>query len=111
MDDVEFRSLALALPEVTEQDHHGFPSWRLRGKILATLPEPGAANLMVAESAIREAVAEFPDWCQERWWGSRLAAVTVRLVDADAGAVRELLVEAWRGKAPVVLAREHPELG
>jgi len=33
------RSLALSLPEATEQDHHGMPSFRVRGKIYATVPD------------------------------------------------------------------------
>jgi len=33
----EVRQLALALPEVVEQDHHGRPSFRVAGRILATL--------------------------------------------------------------------------
>jgi len=32
------RTLALALPETVEQDHHGIPSFRVRGKIFATAP-------------------------------------------------------------------------
>ena len=31
------RSLALGLPETIEQDHHGRPSFRVAGKIFATL--------------------------------------------------------------------------
>jgi hypothetical protein len=33
----EARSLALVLPEAIEQDHHGRPSFRVGGKIFATL--------------------------------------------------------------------------
>ena len=33
----EARRLALALPEAVEQDHHGRPSFRVAGKIFATL--------------------------------------------------------------------------
>jgi hypothetical protein len=33
----EARRLALAQPEATEQDHHGRPSFRVAGKIFATL--------------------------------------------------------------------------
>jgi hypothetical protein len=33
----EARAMALALPGATEQDHHGRPSFRVQGKIFATL--------------------------------------------------------------------------
>ena len=36
----DLRRLALALPEATEQDHHGKPSFRVGGKIFATLRAP-----------------------------------------------------------------------
>ena len=42
----EVRRLALALPEAIEADHHGFPSFRVRGKIFCTL-RPDTARLMV----------------------------------------------------------------
>jgi hypothetical protein len=33
------RALALALPEATEQEHHEMPSFRVRGRIFATVPD------------------------------------------------------------------------
>ena len=33
----DIRRLALALPEAVEADHHGMPSFRVRGKIFSTL--------------------------------------------------------------------------
>ena len=33
----DIRRLALALPEAAEADHHGMPSFRVRGKIFCTL--------------------------------------------------------------------------
>jgi hypothetical protein len=38
------RRLALALPEAVEQDHHGRPSFRVAGKIFATLWERRAPS-------------------------------------------------------------------
>jgi hypothetical protein len=111
MTDEEFRLLALRPPEATEQEHHGFPSWRVRGRIFATSPEPGSVNLMMGEVAIREAAAEFPAWCAERWWGGRLAALTVNLAAADAAIVVELVNQAWRNRAPAEVVRGHPEVG
>ncbi len=33
----DIRRLALALPEATEADHHGMPSFRVKGKIFSTI--------------------------------------------------------------------------
>lgn len=111
MTEDEFRSLALALPEAVELDHHGSPSWRVHGRIFATLPEPGAVNVMADEGVIHEAVTENPDWCHETWWGERLTAVRIDLPAALDDVVREVVVEAWRRKAPIRVVREHPEIG
>lgn len=78
----EARQLALALPEAVEQDHHGRPSFRVAGKIFATLWDEGTMNVMVDEPGIRTAVETHPLWCAERWWGKRLAAIAVSLPDA-----------------------------
>jgi hypothetical protein len=41
------RKIALALPEATEQDHHGALSFRVRGKIFATVPDSEHLRVMV----------------------------------------------------------------
>jgi hypothetical protein len=94
------RSLALALPEAVEQEHHGFPSFRVGGKIFATLPDEGHMNVMVDPDAVRTAVQADPAACAERWWGKRLAAVTVTLAQADADVISDLLADAWERRAP-----------
>ncbi len=101
----EARKLALALPEATEQDHHGRPSFRVAGKIFATLWDPGHMNVMVDEPGIRTAVQARPEVCEGVWWGNRLSAVRVSLADVDSEMVADLLADAWEGKAPARLAR------
>ena len=102
-DDV--RRIALALPEATEQDHHGRPSFRV-GKIFATLWSERQLNVMVDRDGIRTAVQARPDACAEVYWGKRLAAVGVDLDAADETLVAELLADAWEHKAPERLLRD-----
>ena len=52
----EARTLALKLPEAVEQDHHGRPSFRVGGRIFATLWTGDRMNVMVDEDGIRTAV-------------------------------------------------------
>jgi hypothetical protein len=94
------RRLALALPEAVEQDHHGRPSFRVAGKIFATLWDAEHMNVMVDEDGIRTAVEARPDACAEVWWGKRLSAVRVALAVAEAALLTELLADAWEQKAP-----------
>jgi hypothetical protein len=91
-DDV--RRIVLELGDVTERDHHGFPSFRTgrRGRIFATLPTDDVLRVMLDEGPIREAVAEWP-WCREGRWGKSLATVEVVLADAQRGVVAELLAD------------------
>jgi hypothetical protein len=100
----EARRLALSLPETVEQDHHGRPSFRVAGRIFATLRDPEQMNVMLDEPGIRTAVESNPDICAEVMWGKRLAAVRVTLAAADAGLLADLLADAWEGKAPARLA-------
>jgi hypothetical protein len=94
------REIALSLPETVELDHHGFPSFRVHGKIFATLPDGGHAHVMLDEGGIRAAVSEQPQACSELWWGKRLAAVRVDLDVIDDAVLTELVTDAWRRKAP-----------
>jgi hypothetical protein len=94
------RSLALSLPEAVELDHHGRPSFRVGGKIFATLWSDERMNVMLGEDGIRTALFRAPDACEEVWWGKRLAAAGVTLARVDSDLLQELLTEAWEQKAP-----------
>jgi hypothetical protein len=94
------RSLALALPEAVEQDHHGRPSFRVGGKIFATMWDEDRMNVMLGEGGILTAVESAPDTCEKVWWGKRLAAVGVTLAHADRDLLSDLLADAWEHNAP-----------
>ncbi len=100
------RKVALALPETTEEAHHDMSSFRVRGKIFATVPDDAHLRVMVDEGEIRAAVAANPEACRELFWGKRLAAVEVDLKRAKPSLVKDLLTDAWIRKAPKKLVDE-----
>jgi hypothetical protein len=101
----ELRHLVLSLPEVEERDHHGMPSFRVGGKIIATVPDPGHLRVMAGDAEIRAAIAEDPETYRPFHWGKRLACVVVDLARVDPAGLEQLVAEAWLGKAPARLAR------
>ena len=94
------RKLALALPEAVEQDHHGFPSFRVAKKIFATMPDEEHMNVMLAADHVDGAIATSPDACEELWWGKSLSGVRVTLAAIDGDALGALLRQAWTRRAP-----------
>jgi hypothetical protein len=95
------RKLALGLPEATEQPHHDMASFRVRGKIFATLPPEGdRLHVFLPEDEVASYCAEFPSAVEELWWGKKLSGCRVFLRHADSALVSELLSESWRRKAP-----------
>ncbi|MET0938916.1 MAG: MmcQ/YjbR family DNA-binding protein [Gaiellaceae bacterium] len=107
----EARSLALSLPEAVEQDHHGRPSFRVGGKIFATLWNEQRLNVMLEGGGILTAVERAPAACEGVWWGKRLAAVGVTLALVDREFLLDLLTDAWEGKAPQRLIDGEATLG
>lgn len=95
------RRFALSLPETTEAPHFDKQSFRVGGKIFATVPADGDhLHVFVEEHETRAAVAEQPQACEELWWGRKLVGVRVTLSAADPQLVCELLDGAWRLRAP-----------
>ena len=98
------RKLALAFPEAIEQPHHDMTSFRVRGKIFATVPpEGGLLYVFLPEGEVASYCAEFPLAVEELWWGKKLSGCRVVLRHADRALVREMLAESWRRKAPTSL--------
>ena len=95
------RRLALALPESAEAPHHDMTSFRVAGKIFATMPpEGGRVQVFVGDDEINAYTAEYPAAVEELLWGTKRRGCRMLLVQATAPLVRELLTESWRGKAP-----------
>jgi hypothetical protein len=101
----EARRLALALPGASEQDHHGRPSFRVGGRIFATLPDERTLNAMLDGDGIRTAVHDLPAACSERWWGTRLSAVQISLDAIGPQQLAALLADAWEHRAQAGPAR------
>jgi hypothetical protein len=100
MDAEGFRRLALTLPEVEEHDHFGRPSFRVRGKIFATLlVDELKVNLKLPREEHEALVASDPDTFSTVTWGPTIIRTRVDLARAD-DELGELVEEAWRSVAP-----------
>ncbi|HRI17094.1 MAG TPA: MmcQ/YjbR family DNA-binding protein [Burkholderiaceae bacterium] len=98
------RRAALALPEATEAPHFHRTSFRVRGRIFATLP-PEATHLHVfVDESVREPTLALQAACVEPLrWGSKVVGLRVALAGAPPALVRSLLRQAWTAKAPKAL--------
>lgn len=76
------------------------PSFRVRGRIFATLPDDGTLRIMLDPDAVEEAVAAAPGQCSVLLWGAKVSGVAVHLAAADPDTVSDLLADAWRRRAP-----------
>lgn len=96
------RRVALSLPDTTEEPHFEFSSFRVRGKVFATVPDSGHLHLLVGAEEARALLAEDPSTFEPIGRGSRINPewIRVNLASAEAKQIRELLTEAWRTKAP-----------
>ncbi len=95
------RRFALSLPEAIEAPHHHLSSFRVHGKIFATIPPDGKhLHIFVEEDKREPVVAAEPAAFEKLWWGSKVVGVRVVLVKARPTVVSELLYSAWCRKAP-----------
>ncbi|TMF26121.1 MAG: MmcQ/YjbR family DNA-binding protein [Chloroflexi bacterium] len=94
------RRLALSLPDASEEDHHGRPSFRVRGRIFATVPDQEHLNIFIEPMDVDGVVRLDPDVFAPVMWGQEVRGVRVHLPRASSGMVRDLLTAAWRRKAP-----------
>jgi hypothetical protein len=102
------RRIALSLPETSEAPHHDMTSFRVAGKIFATVPPAGdRVHIFVDEEEIRAYCAEYLAAVEELWWAKNLRGCRVVLAQAQANQalLREMLTLAWRTKAPTALVR------
>ncbi len=111
MTSADIRALALTFPEAIEVDHHGFPSFRVGGKIFCTLRET-QPRLMVKlkpedqhnfVEAHPGVIAPVPGY-----WG-RKGATYVDYSGLPRPLILTLLEISWAGVAPRRLADRKPD--
>jgi hypothetical protein len=102
----EVRRLALALPEATEQPHFHLTSFRVKGKIFATVAPDGSFMNVFVDDALREIMVSVDAKAYEtRWWG-KSGYLHVHVAAAKARDVKTLLRAAWECRAPKKLLAE-----
>ncbi len=104
----EVRRYALSLPEVREEAHFKYSSFRIRRKIFATVPPDEKSLHVFVDDERRElALAMFPDAYEALYWGKNVVGVKVVLARAERADVEDLLLTAWQRKAPKRLIADH----
>ena len=94
------RKFALSLPDATEEPHFHFTSFRIGGKIFATMPPGGALlHVFVPEEERQVAASARPDLCEVLHWGKRVVGLKIELGKAEENFVIDLLQAAYAVKA------------
>jgi len=104
-DAAEIRRLALALPEAVEADHHGIPSFRVKGRIFCTLHRDQPRMMVKLDVEDQHNLAEAHPGVVEPvpgYWG-RKGSTFVYYERADAALIETLLRMAWGNVAPARL--------
>lgn len=89
------------LPEVEESTSYGTPALKVRGKMFARLREDGETLVVWSDFLEREALVQGDP--ETFYWTPHYEdypLVLIRLERVDRQELRELLIEAWRLKAP-----------
>jgi hypothetical protein len=100
----QVRKFALSLPETAEAPHFNYASFRVRGKIFATVPpEETHVHIFVSDEERERALLLYPECLEKLFWGAKVVGVRVTLEKAKTALVSALLREAWTRKAPKTL--------
>jgi YjbR len=90
------RKYAMALEAVTEEPHHNYSSFRVRGKIFVTIP-PGEEliHVFVGEQDREPALAMYPEFIEKLLWGAKVVGLRVSLTAASPAVVKSLVSKAY----------------
>nr|CAJ88835.1 conserved hypothetical protein [Streptomyces ambofaciens ATCC 23877] len=109
----DVRRIALSLPDTTEKTAWNMPTFRVAGKMFATLPEDETSLAVRCPKEERdELVLAEP----EKFWiaghEAQFAWVRARLAVLEGeDELRDILADSWRQAAPPRLLDAHPRLG
>jgi hypothetical protein len=93
------RKHAMSLEAVTEEPHHDFSSFRVRGKIFVTIPPAeDAIHVFVEEEDREKALVIYPEFVEKLLWGAKVVGLRVTLASATPAAVRSLVSRAYEAR-------------
>jgi hypothetical protein len=100
----QVRRFALSLPETLEAPHFRATSFRVGGRIFATVP-PGdeVLHIFLDEEQREAALAMHPAFLEKLFWGKKACGLRTLLAKAKPKVVEGLLSQAWKDKAPKAL--------
>ena len=114
MQDAEdVRRICLSLPDTTEKIAWSMPTFRVAGKMFATLPEDETSIAVRCPKVERdELVLAEPGkfWIADHEAGFAWVRVRLAYLEDD-GELRDILADSWRQAAPTRLLESYPELG
>jgi YjbR len=103
----DVRKVALALPDTTEEPHHQFGSFRVRGKIFVTIPPGGELlHIFLPDETREHALAMDPEFLEPVLWGSKVLGVRAHLSKAKKATVLQLVKQAYEHKSYQVASRK-----
>ena len=110
---MDFRELALSLPEATEKETWGHPTFRVRNKMFATAGVDFSTCTVKSTLDEQRALTQMdPETFSVPSYVGKYGWIGIALDRVDADELRELTIEAWRMTAPKRLVRawddEHP---
>ena len=86
----------MSLEAVTEEPHHHFSSFRVRGKIFVTIPpDEEFIHVFVGEEDREPTLRLYPEFTEKLLWGSKVLGLRVRLASAVPAVVKSLVSKAY----------------
>ena len=84
---------------VTEEPHHDYSSFRVRGKIFVTVPPAEEViHVFVGEEVRELALALYPNFMEKLLWGGKVVGLRITLDAANPGAVKTLVSKAYESR-------------
>lgn len=106
------RAYAMSLADTTEEPHHHFGSFRVRGKIFLTVPpDQEHLHVFVSEEVREAALAMDPAFLEKLLWGGKVVGLRVSLPRAKAAILKSLVLQAHAhnsAKVPVTRTKPKP---
>ncbi len=86
----------MSLEAVTEEPHHDYSSFRVRGKIFVTVaPAEEVIHVFVGEEDRALALALYPGFIEKLCWGGKVVGLRITLPAADPSTVKALVSKAY----------------